>query len=127
MTLKEMREFQRKSDPSQPVFWVIECTAILDSIRRTVQEKSRQIVDGKKRKQPEKELRVYYATEFIPSYPAKLDRVSRFRPKDGNFQHTVRATSVLEATKLIEDKLNKERLEKANEENREDDITGDAA
>lgn len=53
--------------------------------------------------------RRYYVTEYVPALPPKFDRISDTKPTNGIHHHEIIAHNLIEATKLITEKLTKER------------------
>jgi hypothetical protein len=131
----EMRKLQAKLKPSDPMFWQIECAAQLESVKRSLQGISTKLGDTKnkndedKKPKPKSITRKYYAIEYVPSYPAKLDWIGRTIPTDGHYDHVVSAYSLIAAKQMLEAKLNAERapdpraVQEAIQEEEDEEVT----
>jgi hypothetical protein len=121
MRNSEIRKHQEKYKPADSMFWLMEIAAQVESMKRSVQDLARKTT--KANELPTRNRRGlnrnYYAIEYVPSNPPKLDWIGRTKPRDGHFDHVISASSLLEAEKLLIEKLTAERTIQ-NEESAED-------
>jgi hypothetical protein len=113
MKAADVRRLQAAHQPSEEIWWLMEIVAELDQVKRALQRERREEEKPSRPAPPAKPQRkpverIFYAVEYVPSLPVKIDILSREKPV-GGYQHMVRGFTADEARAKLITRLTEER------------------